>query len=34
MNNINMRFSVFEEKLKAQKEVLKSVQDIIKSIRD
>ena len=34
LNNINEMFSVFEEKLRSQKELLKSVQDIIKTLRD
>jgi len=34
MNNINKRFSVFEKKLRAQKEVLKSVQEILEGLRD
>ena len=34
MNNINKRFSDFEEKLKSQKEVLNSVQKIVDSFND
>ena len=34
MNNINKRFSEFEEKLKSQKEVLNSVQKIVDSFND